>query len=52
MSDASFLSWPFFDDRHRRLAADLEKWCDEWIHDAHPAGSLSVEQGEGGMFAA
>ena len=24
MSDASFLSWPFFDERHRELAVALE----------------------------
>jgi acyl-CoA dehydrogenase len=22
-----FLDWPFFDDRHRALAAELERWC-------------------------
>lgn len=26
MSDKSFLSWPFFDDPHRTLAADLDSW--------------------------
>lgn len=26
MSDQSFLSWPFFEDRHRELAAGLEAW--------------------------
>ena len=31
------LSWPFFDERHRELARKLEDWCDEWLHDAHPA---------------
>jgi acyl-CoA dehydrogenase len=31
------LSWPFFEERHRELAAKLEDWCDEWIHDAHPS---------------
>jgi acyl-CoA dehydrogenase len=25
---ASHLDWPFFDDRHRRLAAALERWSD------------------------
>jgi acyl-CoA dehydrogenase len=23
-----FLDWPFFDDRHRSLAAELERWCE------------------------
>ena len=22
-----FLEWPFFDDRHRALARELERWC-------------------------
>jgi acyl-CoA dehydrogenase len=26
MADKSFLAWPFFDDGHRRLAAELEDW--------------------------
>ncbi len=27
MADTSFLNWPFFDPRHRDLAAALEIWC-------------------------
>lgn len=27
MPDRSFLSWPFFEDRHRRLAEELESWA-------------------------
>jgi acyl-CoA dehydrogenase len=27
MSDKSFLTWPFFEDRHRALAEDIERWC-------------------------
>ncbi|MEM9470545.1 MAG: acyl-CoA dehydrogenase family protein [Pseudomonadota bacterium] len=27
MPDASFLDWPFFEDRHRELAASLDRWC-------------------------
>ncbi|MCV2873130.1 acyl-CoA dehydrogenase family protein [Defluviimonas sp. WL0050] len=27
MSDTSFLDWPFFESRHRELAAALEEWC-------------------------
>lgn len=27
MGDQSFLGWPFFEDRHRALAAALEAWC-------------------------
>jgi acyl-CoA dehydrogenase len=27
MADQTFLSWPFFDDRHRELAASLDAWA-------------------------
>ena len=27
MSDRSFLDWPFFEDRHRALADDLDAWA-------------------------
>jgi acyl-CoA dehydrogenase len=27
MSDRSFLSWPFFEARHRELADDIQDWC-------------------------
>ena len=27
MPDRSFLAWPFFDDGHRRLAAELDAWA-------------------------
>lgn len=27
MADRTFLSWPFFEDRHRDHAARLEEWC-------------------------
>jgi acyl-CoA dehydrogenase len=33
MSDATFLSWPFFDDEHRTLAADLDRWAVEHVSD-------------------
>lgn len=28
MPDVSFLTWPFFEDRHRSLAADLRVWAE------------------------
>jgi acyl-CoA dehydrogenase len=34
MTDTGFLAWPFFEPKHRELAAALEKWCDATIHDA------------------
>ena len=27
MSDTSFLQWPFFEEQHRQLAAELEQWA-------------------------
>jgi acyl-CoA dehydrogenase len=27
MADTSFLSWPFFEERHRSFQASLEAWC-------------------------
>ena len=31
MADVSFLGWPFFEDRHRELAAALEAWLGEVV---------------------
>ena len=39
MADRSFLSWPFFDDHHRELAAALETWCASHL----PAGHADVD---------
>ena len=41
MPDRSFLSWPFFEARHRELAEKLEDWCRTTIHDA-PAADEDV----------
>ena len=27
MSDKTYLHWPFFEEKHRQLSADLEDWC-------------------------
>lgn len=37
MSDKSYLDWPFFEDRHRKLQAGLERWCRkyEFSHDGN-----------------
>ncbi len=37
MADRSYLDWPFFEDRHRDLAARLEDWC---------AAHLPVDHGD------
>lgn len=34
MPDATFLTWPFFDDRHRAFARELERWAADAL-DAH-----------------
>ena len=33
MSDATYLSWPFFDDDHRTLASGLDRWAAEHVLD-------------------
>jgi acyl-CoA dehydrogenase len=35
MSDRAFLEWPFFGERHRLLAGELEAWCEAELGDAH-----------------
>jgi acyl-CoA dehydrogenase len=40
MPDRSFLNWPFFDDHHRKLAADLESWCEREMHDFDPGADI------------
>ena len=37
MADRSFLAWPFFEERHRALLAELEAWCGANIHDSEAA---------------
>ncbi|RDI61164.1 acyl-CoA dehydrogenase family protein [Microvirga subterranea] len=32
MIDSSFLSWPFFEERHRRFAGELSLWAAEQVH--------------------
>ena len=33
MADRTFLNWPFFEDRHRALADDLEAWASRHLGD-------------------
>src|ERR1700733_14657079 len=37
MSDKTFLDWPFFEERHRHFATELDQWCETApaLH-AHP----------------
>src|SRR3974390_1026602 len=46
MSDQSFLAWPFFDDGHRDLVAELERWA------ADVLPSLLADAGESEADAA
>ena len=41
MSDRSFLSWPFFEPRHRQLADELEAWCAANV--GEPGADLDAE---------
>jgi acyl-CoA dehydrogenase len=51
-----FLDWPFFDESHRRLARDLESWCEREASDEEPGDvdaacrSLVRKLGEGGWL--
>ncbi|OIQ37459.1 MAG: acyl-CoA dehydrogenase [Roseobacter sp. MedPE-SW] len=33
MADRTYLSWPFFEDRHRELARELDQWAGEHLGD-------------------
>jgi len=33
MADTSWLDWPFFEDRHRAMAVELEAWCIDALAD-------------------
>ena len=62
MADTSYLDWPFFDDGHRQLAADLTEWAAKEIGgDDHPepaddaaldaeAGALAAKLGGDGWL--
>ena len=42
MSDHTFLDWPFFEDSHRRLSAELEGWCGSELRDGHDEGDVDA----------
>jgi acyl-CoA dehydrogenase len=57
--DASFLSWPFFEDRHRQFAGDLNAWASREVkplvdhHDVDASCRRLVRRlGEGGWLRA
>jgi acyl-CoA dehydrogenase len=35
MPDSSYLDWPFFNDQHRKLAIELELWCEKNLPVSH-----------------
>jgi acyl-CoA dehydrogenase len=35
MPDHAFLDWPFFEERHRTLARELDAWATQHVRDAH-----------------
>jgi acyl-CoA dehydrogenase len=41
MTDRSFLSWPFFEPRHRELADRLQDWCEDKLPE--PTGDLDED---------
>src|SRR5262249_58224586 len=45
MADKTFLSWPFFDERHRALAAGIESWCATNLSSGH-GGADSGARGD------
>ena len=59
MIDASFLSWPFFEERHRHFANELREWARREVHplvDHHDVDAscrrLVRRLGEGGWLRA
>ncbi|MCV2352009.1 acyl-CoA dehydrogenase family protein [Paucibacter sp. Y2R2-4] len=56
MNPLKHLEWPFFEDRHRELALQLEGWCSEYLHSGHGADvdadckSLVKALGQGGWL--
>lgn len=55
MADRSFLAWPFFEDRHRELAASLDAWCGRHLPADHgdvDAACIALVRmlGEGGWL--
>jgi acyl-CoA dehydrogenase len=56
VADRSFLDWPFFDERHRTLARDLETWASSHLTANHDANideacrKLVVELGKAGWL--
>ena len=56
MADRTFLNWPFFEDRHRKLAEELEAWAAAQLagdhSDTDAACRALVRTGRGRLDAA
>ena len=56
MADLSYLQWPFFEERHRTLARELDAWAQQHLRGAHgpdvdaECRTLVRELGEGGWL--
>ena len=56
MADTTFLAWPFFEERHRKLAAGVEEWSEAWLGKVHPLDldatcrTLVAEMGRAGWL--
>lgn len=57
MADRSFLEWPFFEESHRRLARELDAWCETELPSLHDENDIDAEcrklvrkLGEGGWL--
>lgn len=56
MADATFLDWPFFEDRHRALRTGLSSWCEQELAPHHGGDveaecrALAVALGAGGWL--
>ncbi|MES2834555.1 MAG: acyl-CoA dehydrogenase family protein [Pseudomonadota bacterium] len=43
MADRTFLDWPFFDDRHRIFARDIDGWCEANADTMHLHGDHDLD---------
>lgn len=44
MADQTYLNWPFFEDKHRKLAAKLEAWCSDTLPIDHSDPDAACRQ--------
>ena len=56
MSDHEFLDWPFFEEQHRHLAVELDRWASQHLRNVPPGNAddtcreLLRRMGEGGWL--